>query len=280
MTSRSIEEVSRRNWITLAGLTVLSGLVSPAVTFAKTQKQNYLRHGSDKKGFFSNSYLLEGSDECLLIDTHLNRDEALELSALVAATGKPLSTIIITHPHPDHYLGLEYIAPLHPAAEVLSSKRALEVVSIASSGWRGFRNSLRRLESGPVTLSGHQFECLLPPDAESIAPVVLYEQKSGTLISGDHVLNGQHLWLVEGRTNAWKNNLEQISNKWVINLVLPGHGEIGGSNLIDQTHQYLSRFQALIERGSTSDQARQSMLEFYPDHLFVEALDNSILANF
>ena len=40
-----------------------------------------------------------------LIDALRSEQEAAELAEVIAASGKTLWTIIVTHGHPDHYIG-------------------------------------------------------------------------------------------------------------------------------------------------------------------------------
>ena len=49
--------------------------------------------------------LIYGEQEALLVDTFLSDAQTAELADWIAATGKRLSTIYITHAHPDHFFG-------------------------------------------------------------------------------------------------------------------------------------------------------------------------------
>ncbi len=278
MTNSPKTILSRRKWIGISGAAATSALVFPFQVAAKEADHKFHQHRSTLKGFYANSYLIEGEDECALIDTHLNIDEAQDLTKLINAIGKPLKTIVITHPHPDHYLGLEHLGPLFPTATIQSSKATLEIIRTTAADWQAFPNSLKPLKQGDILLANRQFKCLLLADAESVAPVVLFDTKSKTLITGDHVLNRQHLWMVEGRMEAWRNNLALLADLSP-KVVLPGHGDIGGPELIGLTDSYLRDFLSMKTRNLTAALIKQGMLARYPNHLFTEALDNSILAN-
>ena len=270
--------LSRRQWIGISGAAATSALVFPFQTVAKEANNEFHQHRSTLKGFYANSYLIEGENQCALIDTHLNVDEAQDLARLINAIGKPLKSIIITHPHPDHYLGLEHLGSLFSDAVIQSSEATLKIIQTTAADWQVFPNVLKPLKQGGLLLANSQFECLLLPDAESIAPVVLFDIKSKTLIAGDHVLNGQHLWMVEGRMEAWRNNLAVLAGLSP-KVVLPGHGDIGGPGLIESTDDYLRDFLSMKTQNLTAALIKQEMLARYPNHLFIEALDSSILAN-
>ena len=71
----------------------------------------------DLKWVANTTTLIYGEQEALLVDTFLSNAQSAELADWIADTGKRLSTIYITHGHPDHFFGLSScaIAFLRPA---------------------------------------------------------------------------------------------------------------------------------------------------------------------
>ncbi|MEL6735953.1 MAG: MBL fold metallo-hydrolase, partial [Pseudomonadota bacterium] len=55
------------------------------------------------------SHIVEFADQLLLVDSTFMPPTAMELSALVASTGKPVAKAIISHEHPDHWGGASFI---------------------------------------------------------------------------------------------------------------------------------------------------------------------------
>jgi len=271
---------ARRRWITVGVGGVATSLLMPRDVLFASSNDSFQRHASAKDGFFANTYLYEGDHECVLIDAHLTEHQAQSVVRRIDAIDKPLAAIVVTHPHPDHYLGLEIIGPKFPNVEVVSTARSLDVISDGAAGWRGFHNELRSLDTGPVNFGMIEFDCLCPQDAESIAPLVLFDPETRTLVAGDHVLHGQHLWLVENRIAAWRGNLELIQRTWDIETVLPGHDSVGSADLIAQTDAYLARFETLKTAKASVQEAKSQMLNAYPDHKFTEALDFSLQVHF
>jgi glyoxylase-like metal-dependent hydrolase (beta-lactamase superfamily II) len=71
---------------------------------------------------FVNAYLVEEDDGLTLVDTMLPRSSKAVLAA-AAQTGKPITTILLTHAHGDHIGGLDELHAALPEAEVVISER-------------------------------------------------------------------------------------------------------------------------------------------------------------
>jgi len=272
--------VLTKNWINrrkFLGQTIgiLALGTSAHASTTNSRRQNIKVQSADAEGFHANSYLIIGHDDLTLVDAQLNAQEAAKLIKFIQAFNKPLKNIVITHSHPDHYLGLEFIAPKFPDAKIISSARSIKVIKRTIKFWSNFDNEFHPLTSGQCSFSNLNMECLVMPDAESIAPLVLYIPDQKTLIAGDHVLDHQHLWLAEGRAEAWLDNLRTLNQKWNIECVLPGHGQIGGAELLTQTKSYIEDFLKLM-KSCNKELTRKQMMELYPNHRFTQALDVSL----
>jgi hypothetical protein len=57
--------------------------------------------------FWTNSVIIEGVHEVMLVDAQLTKASAERVLQEIKETKKPLSIIYITHAHADHFLGLE-----------------------------------------------------------------------------------------------------------------------------------------------------------------------------
>ena len=57
--------------------------------------------------FWTNSVIIEGENELVLVDAQLTKTNAERVLEELKKTKKPLSIVYITHAHADHFLGLE-----------------------------------------------------------------------------------------------------------------------------------------------------------------------------
>ena len=91
----------------LRGLAVCSAMIC-ASAFASGQHGFSIRvFTSPDDQFWTNSVIVEGAHEVMLVDAQLTRTNAERVLQQIADTRKPLAIINITHEHADHFLGLE-----------------------------------------------------------------------------------------------------------------------------------------------------------------------------
>jgi glyoxylase-like metal-dependent hydrolase (beta-lactamase superfamily II) len=67
-----------------------------------------------------NSHLVLGATEALLVDSQLLVADAQAVADMVTRSGRKLTTVLLTHAHPDHYLGLAVIHAAFPSAAIVA----------------------------------------------------------------------------------------------------------------------------------------------------------------
>src|SRR6267142_2587296 len=75
--------------------------------------------------FWTNSIIIEGTHEVMLVDAQLTKTSAERVLQEIKATKKRLSIIYITHEHADHFLGLEVFKEAYPTAIILATSNVL-----------------------------------------------------------------------------------------------------------------------------------------------------------
>src|SRR6201981_4032804 len=70
--------------------------------------------------FWTNSIIVEGVHEVMLVDAQLTKTSADKVLQQIKETKKPLSLIYITHEHADHFLGLEVFKEAYPRARIIA----------------------------------------------------------------------------------------------------------------------------------------------------------------
>lgn len=109
----------------------------------------------DLKWVANTATLVYGEREALLVDTFLSNEQTAELADWIAALERRLSTIYITHGHPDHFFGLKLLCDRFPEARALAMPQVVNVMqaalrpeSVEMDGIRPARDRSRRREPG------------------------------------------------------------------------------------------------------------------------------------
>jgi glyoxylase-like metal-dependent hydrolase (beta-lactamase superfamily II) len=238
-----------------------------------------LPFASSEPGAWSNSYLISGKSEAVLFDVFMLRSDAAQIADGIAKTGKTLSTVMISHAHPDHFMGLEVIRDHFPQARVVSTANV--VADIKADGPWMFSMLQNKLGAqGPTNLvipevltepllsvDGIQLEVAEFGEGEArhIAAVHIPEMKA--LLAADLVYNQAHLYLQERHLESWLARLDELESfaKGRVQKFHPGHGKAAGLELIEQTRGYLRDFAEAVKSGDAST-AEQRVLAKYPDY--------------
>jgi glyoxylase-like metal-dependent hydrolase (beta-lactamase superfamily II) len=90
------------------------------------------RHGlsvkvvtSQDDQFWTNSVIIQGVREVMLIDAQLTKTSAERVLEAIKETNKPLSLIYITHEHADHFLGLEVFREAFPSVRIIATSEVV-----------------------------------------------------------------------------------------------------------------------------------------------------------
>ncbi|HEY7347443.1 MAG TPA: MBL fold metallo-hydrolase [Ktedonobacterales bacterium] len=216
---------------------------------------------------WANAYLLKGERECCLIDAGLATPEAEEVMlrglAAVGITPADLSTIVLTHAHPDH-IGLAGKFQQASGAPVLMfgpegermlnvwsqhDMRTVEAVEVyyrrhgmpaeESALERGAIAATRRLVTVPqqvtpleegqqVRLAGALYQVIWTP-GHADGHICLWREEDRLFVAGDHILPriSPNIGLYpNSRPNPlgdYLASLEKVCD-FPAGLVLPGHG--------------------------------------------------------
>jgi glyoxylase-like metal-dependent hydrolase (beta-lactamase superfamily II) len=234
---------------------------------------------SSEPGAWSNSYLISGESEAILFDVFMLHGDAAHIAEGITNSKKTLTTVMISHAHPDHFMGLDVITESFPRARIVS--RPNVVADIKSDGPWMFSMLQGKLgAAGPkrlvipealaetaLDIEGIQMEAVEFGEGESKHIAAVHIPALKALLSADLVYNNAHLYLQEKHLDSWLARLDELEKfaKDRIVTIYPGHGSAGGLELIPATRAYLHDFAEAIKSGDAKT-AEERMLAKYPQY--------------
>ena len=239
----------------------------------------------DLKWVANTTTLIYGEQEALLVDTFLSDAQSAELADWIADTGKRLSTIYITHGHPDHFFGLKLLRDRFPSARALALPQVVETMQRALApesveNWkRRFPGQIpdrltiaETLDGGTLSLEGNAINAVDIGHTDTDHTTCLHVPSIGLVVAGDAIYNGTHPYLVESGERDLEAWLAAIDKIEALNprAVVVGHGPLDPDNSprhIQETRRYIQDFIRLKDETVTAQELFDRMLALYPERI-------------
>ena len=228
--------------------------------------------------------LIYGEKDAVLVDTLLTVDQAKALVEWVAAHGKNVTTIYLTHGHGDHFFGLGAVLDRFPNARAVATPDVVKVMrrqaspEYVASFWKArYPGQIperlviaEELKEDVTHLEGRELIAVPLGHTDTDNTTCLHVPSVGLVVAGDAAYNDVHLYLAE--SNA------QTRREWIAALdtiealkpraVIAGHKKAERDDdprIIEETRQYIRDFERLAEATATARELYDKMLELYPN---------------
>ncbi len=263
--------------------TVLAAAVVSLVagTAAAETKLTTTVYTGSPGGFLVDSTLIAGDKEAILVDAQFTLADAHRLVAMILESKKTLTTVYITHGHPDHYFGLAVIQQAFPKAKLVTlPAAAAEIAKTAKAKvkqWGPMYGD--NLTTKPVlpaaskaatlTLEGQTIELHGATQGDSPENSYVWIPSTKTVIAGDIVYRGVHPWTAETnaeKRKAWIKTIDEIAALGPT-TVIAGHkdpkekDDVAG---LKATKDYLEAFETAVSSSKSSAEVQQKMKAKYP----------------
>lgn len=259
-----------------------------------------------------NSYIFSNGKSVMVMDVQRATTEAKKLAEVIKSKKLPLTHILISHGHPDHYIGMDWLRKEFPKVKiVVASKDIKQDIKgfstwMESVGWLDaepalkpkteknpdgfdYDNNIHVLSESTFTLDGGGTLELStnysPSESEHITTA--YSKDMNAFFTSDFGYNGVHLWMGTGVTDQhidnWRAQLETFKSQYadLDPIVYPGHGDPTDTKLFDAIIRYIDDFKRITSAASSKEEAEKKMRELYPnykeaDFLLKYSVDNHV----
>ena len=274
--------LSRRNLLQGAVLTAgaaafLKTALKPAPAMAQGDMPPGTVHSFSKGGVTFHTYVspaqavnvtshvVEFEDQLMVVDGTMLPPTAMEVSALIKSTGKPVGLAYLSHEHPDHWGGTAFVEGA--AYQTLPEIRA-SVAEEAKAGQfpeptpvlngEDIKIGMTEISGVPVELRHYENN-----EAPHMIVAVLPEQK--VAIVQDLVYNGIFFAPGVDRKN-WIATLEAMRDDPSFDTLLVGHGVPTTRGQLDTAIAYVKVLDDAMTNAGSPDAAAAQIKAAYPGY--------------
>ncbi|MBI2529194.1 MAG: MBL fold metallo-hydrolase [Candidatus Rokubacteria bacterium] len=244
-------------------------------------------------GLRVNSHFFETGEGVVVVDTQLHLPFAEEvLQRIRATTSGDVRYVINTHAHPDHWYGNTVFRAAFPRAGFITARSVAEDLRLTAlprrERWeRLYGDRIPREDelvwptvvfTGRLTLrlGGLTIHVDEWGPAEANAHTVVHIEEDRVLLTGDVVDSKKHPWVGERHIDDWIAMIEAFPARYSVDRVLPGHGQPGRTELLEESKDWLVNYRRVVERhldpGATdlteagAQRAFEEIVGKYPDY--------------
>jgi glyoxylase-like metal-dependent hydrolase (beta-lactamase superfamily II) len=261
--------------LSLAGLVALS---PPARAESKLSVEVFT---ASPQGFLVNSALVTGEKDAVLIDGQLTLADAHRLVGAILDAKKNLTTVYVTHWHPDHYFGLVVVKQAFPKVKIVAQPATVAEIKKTWQAkvkqWQPmFGDNLpgkplipAPLTGNTITLEGQTLEIHGPVQGDATTNSYVWIPSLKAAVVGDIVYQGVFPWTAETTPEtrkAWLKTLDELTALGPT-IVVAGHkdpklkDDVSG---INATRAYLNDFDAAVAASKSAEELEAKMKAKYP----------------
>jgi glyoxylase-like metal-dependent hydrolase (beta-lactamase superfamily II) len=233
------------------------------------------------QGFFVTSTLVSGERDAVLVDASLTQADAHRVVAAILDSKKTLTHVFITHGHPDHHFGLSVLKAAFPNAKLVALSSTVDEITETAKAkvaqWKPMYGANvtdtpvvpEVLTGGTIALEGTALTIVGPVQGDDSRSSYVWVPSQKTLIAGDLVYTGVHVWTADTKPatrKAWLATLEKLA-ALKPEVVIGGHRAPGAkddASAIAFTRDYLKAFDEALAASKTPDELFAKVTAKYP----------------
>lgn len=247
--------------------------------------------------FWTNSVIIEGEREVMLVDAQLTKTNAERVLEEIKETKKPLSIVYITHAHADHFLGLEVFKEAYPGTRIIATSAVVDRINIVyqekidkwkkifGTGATSHAVAIEKVDGNFIEFESSKMEVLKNIQGDTDENTMLWIPGERILMAGDVLFDDMHVYTAETDSKArgkWLNSLRKI-RELQPSVAIPGHSKVGApldaSTAVDFTEHYLLVFEEELKKAKDVDSLINTMTEKFPSSDLLLAIERGAKAN-
>jgi glyoxylase-like metal-dependent hydrolase (beta-lactamase superfamily II) len=234
------------------------------------------------EGFLVNSTLVSGEKEAVLIDAELTLADGKRVADAVTASKKTLTTVFVTHFHPDHYFGFVSVKEAFPNVKLVALPATVEEIQKTWEAkvkqWKPlFHDAIpakpllpEPLVGDSLTVDGVKLEVVGSQQGDSANNSYVWIPSLRAVITGDIVYDDVFPWTAETTPEtrkAWAGTLDKLS---ALNpeIVVPGHQKADHKQAVSSiafTKSYLAAWDEALAASKKPADLQAKIKAKYPD---------------
>ena len=217
------------------------------------------------QGYMVNSTVIVGDKGVILVDSGGSDEVGRHIaSAVRRITDKPVTHVVNTHHHGDHYLG----NAAFEGATLISSEMCRKMVLETGHEWldimeRDIGHKLsgtKPLAAGVTYAEGTRTEAMIhgvrlvfwvPKGSHTIGDLMVHLPDDKVLITGDILVSGVVPTFQDGFVKNWIHTLDEMQTLGVEHFV-PGHGDLMTRQDVTALRSAMLRFYSDVKEGFKS----------------------------
>lgn len=258
----------------------LLALITAILACAQSKLTLKVHTGAGVNGYDVNSTMISGERDMIVIDPQFSLSEAHRLAAEILESKKNLTTIYVTHPHPDHLFGLAVLHVAFPNARIVALPAT---VNGAKTGWPArqkfwfptYGNNIpgpepvlpEELTTPALTLEGETFPITGGVQGDGPGNSFVWVPSLKAVIAGDTVFDHVYFGVPKDKAREdWMKTLDQIAALQP-SFVIPGHQGPGATDnmaSIAWMKKYIADWDANVKASKDAAAMRARVVKQYP----------------
>jgi len=186
----------------------LFGLSHPGTASAKS-KLTIEQFTAPKEAGEVNSYLIQSEKDLVVVDGQMIVPMAQALVDRIKATGKTPKAFILTHAHPDHYLGFAVLQDAFPGVPLYASEGVKADFDKLAQGTLDHMSGMlgpaapkniatvQVLPGNKLKLDGQEIRLEELKGGEHTVSALVHIKSLKVILAGDNLYQNTHLWMAE-----------------------------------------------------------------------------------